>query len=57
MITTLMGLLTALSAALVFFGGALFAYGMLPLSYIVTAIGAGWLGIIYSSLLRWLKKP
>lgn len=55
-ISTLLALLTAFSTALVFVGGACFAYGFLPAAYVMAAIGAGWLGIVYSSLLRWVSS-
>lgn len=53
-----LGLLTAMSVALVFCGGALWAWGFVPVyvTWAVTALGSGWLGIIYSTLLRLLHS-
>lgn len=54
MITAFLGVVSSIATALVFAGGAMFAMGYLPAAYLVTAIGAGWLAIIYSALLRML---
>lgn len=53
-ITTFIAFVTAIASMCVFAGGACYAYGWALPSYILTAIGAGWLGIIYSALLRML---
>jgi hypothetical protein len=53
MILTFMALMGFVSTALVLIGGGLFGYGYMGAGYIVAAIGAGWNGILYSSLLRW----
>lgn len=50
--------LTAFSTALVFVGGALWAWGSVPLfyAYAATALGSGWLGISYGSLLGYAGR-
>jgi hypothetical protein len=40
------------SLAAIWLGGVFYATGYMVGAYIATALGAGWLGIIYSALLR-----
>ena len=53
-ILPLLGFIIAVSVALVAAAGYCFGTDHLLAAYLLGAIGAGWLGILYSSLLRWL---
>jgi hypothetical protein len=46
-------LFIAFCIAMVFFAGGQFALGHYVQGLAAVAVGAGWLGIIYSVLLRW----
>lgn len=48
----MIGGLVLLSLTLVWWGGALFAFHSYGWAFTVTALGAGWLGIIYGALGR-----
>lgn len=52
MTLSIIAILSGASIAAVFAGGAFFASGMLVHGIVFSAIGAGWLGILYSTLLR-----
>lgn len=48
----MIGLLTALSTSLIFMGGAMFAIEYRVAAVALTALGAGWLGILFGALRR-----
>ena len=53
---TALSLVTALSVALCVAGGTLIGAGVRGLGYVVAAVGAGWLGILYGHLIRLAKE-
>lgn len=56
MIRTLLALLTALSVALCLAAGVLLGAGWRGPGYLLGALGAGWLGILYGHLIRLVER-
>lgn len=57
MTLSLIALLTGASIAAVFAGGAFFALGMTIHGLAFSGLGAGWLGVLYGTLLRMAADP
>lgn len=56
MIRLLMAVMAALSVALCVAGGVLIGAGWRGPGYIVGALGAGWLGILYGCLIQMIRE-